>query len=177
MTQRSFTQELRLQSNQSDDSRFSYVFGVFYQKLRQTVSERDRAVVPEVFSPNIIAPLFGLPVGFPIPITEPDGAFTVAFDESIDEQYAAFTNLDYKLTDKLTAQRRRPHLAHEVRFPRHERVRRDPRPRGRHVRKKHRSRRSSASSTRRTRTGCSMPAQPKASAPAAPTGWWPRERA
>ena len=66
------------------------------------MSERDRAVVPEVFAPNIIAPLFGLPVGFPIPITEPDGAFTVAFDESIDEQYAAFTNLDYKLTDKLT---------------------------------------------------------------------------
>src|SRR5688572_14783892 len=102
MTQRSFTQEVRLQSNKSEDSRFNYVFGVFYQKLRQTVSERDRAVVPEVFAPNIIAPLFGLPVGFPIPITEPDGAFTVAFDESIDEQYAAFTNLDYKLTDKLT---------------------------------------------------------------------------
>jgi iron complex outermembrane receptor protein len=102
MTQRSFTQEVRLQSNKSDDSRFNYVFGVFYQKLRQTVSERDRAVVPDVFAPNIIAPLFGLPVGFPIPITEPDGAFTVAFDESIDEQYAAFTNLDYKLTDKLT---------------------------------------------------------------------------
>ena len=102
MTQRSFTQEVRLQSNKSDDSRFNYVFGVFYQKLRQTVSERDRAVVPDVFAPNIIAPLFGLPVGFPIPITEPDGAFTVAFDESIDEQYAAFTNLDYKLTDQLT---------------------------------------------------------------------------
>jgi iron complex outermembrane receptor protein len=102
MTQRSFTQEVRLQSNKSEDSRFNYVFGVFYQKLRQTVSERDRAVVPDVFAPNIIAPLFGLPVGFPIPITEPDGAFTVAFDESIDEQYAAFTNLDYKLTDKLT---------------------------------------------------------------------------
>jgi iron complex outermembrane recepter protein len=102
MTQRSFTQELRLQSNKTDESRFNYVFGLYYQKLRQTVSERDRAVVPDVFSPNIIAPLFGLPVGFPLPITEADGAFTVAFDESIDEQYAAFTNLDYRLTDKLT---------------------------------------------------------------------------
>ena len=102
MTQRSFTQEVRLQSNKSDDSRFNYVFGVYYQKLRQTVSERDRAVVPDVFAPNIVAPLFGLPVGFPLPIVEPDGAFTVAFDESIDEQYAAFANLDYKLTDNLT---------------------------------------------------------------------------
>ena len=101
MTQRSFTQELRLQSNPSDDAKLSYVFGLFYQKLRQTVSERDSATVPEVFSPNMIAPLFGLPIGFPIPLAE-DGAFTAAFDESIDEQYAAFLNVDYKLTDRLT---------------------------------------------------------------------------
>jgi iron complex outermembrane recepter protein len=102
MTQRSFTQELRLQSNASEDSRFSYVVGLFYQKLRQTVSERDRAVVPDVFSPNIVAPLFGLPIGFPLPIVEADGAFTVAYDQSIDEQYAAFANVDFKLTDKVS---------------------------------------------------------------------------
>ena len=66
------------------------------------MSERDTAVVPDVFSPNIVAPLFGLPVGFPLPIVEADGAFTVAFDQSIDEQYAAFANVDFKLTDKLT---------------------------------------------------------------------------
>ncbi|MFC4313987.1 TonB-dependent receptor [Steroidobacter flavus] len=101
MTQRSFAQELRLQSNQHDDSRLSYVLGLYYQKLRQTVYERDSAVVPEVFSPNFVAPLFGLPAGIPIPL-EPDGAYAVAFDETRDEQYAAFLNLDYQLTDRLT---------------------------------------------------------------------------
>ena len=101
MTQRSFTQELRLQSNTSDDSKLSYVFGLYYQKLRQTVTERDSATVPDVFTGYMLAPLFGLPLGTPLPL-ESDGAYSVAFDESIDEQYAAFANLDYQLTDKLS---------------------------------------------------------------------------
>jgi iron complex outermembrane receptor protein len=101
MTQRSFTQELRLQSNPDADSKLSYVFGLYYQNLRQTVRERDSAVVPDVFSANVVAPLFGLPAGIVIPL-EPDGAYSVAFDGTRDEQYAAFANLDYKLTDRLT---------------------------------------------------------------------------
>jgi outer membrane receptor protein involved in Fe transport len=101
MTQRSFSQELRLQSNKNSDSRLNYVLGLYYQNLRQTVTERDRATVPDVFSPNFVAPLFGLPVGVPIPLA-PDGAYSVAFDETRDEQYAAFLNLDYQLTDRLT---------------------------------------------------------------------------
>lgn len=102
MTQRSFTQEVRLQSNPNADSKLSYVFGLFYQNLRQTVRERDSAVVPDVFSANMVAPLFGLPAGIVIPLA-PDGAYSVAFDGTRDEQYAAFLNLDYKLTDRLTA--------------------------------------------------------------------------
>ena len=101
MTQRSFTQELRLQSNPDAKSKLRYVLGLYYQDLRQTVRERDSAVVPDVFSPNVIAPLFGLPVGTPIALA-PDGAFSVAFDGTRDEQYAAFANLDYQLTDRLT---------------------------------------------------------------------------
>ncbi len=101
MMQRSFTQELRLQSNPDADSKLSYVFGLYYQNLRQSVRERDAAVVPDVFSPNVVAPLFGLPVGTPLPLA-PDGAYSVAFDGTRDEQYAAFLNLDYKLTDRLT---------------------------------------------------------------------------
>jgi outer membrane receptor protein involved in Fe transport len=101
MTQRSFTQELRLQSNASDDSKFSYVFGLYYQKLTQTVTEHDSATVPDIFSGYMIAPLFGLPIGTVLPFGT-DGAYAVAFDKSIDEQYAAFANLDYKVTDKLT---------------------------------------------------------------------------
>jgi iron complex outermembrane recepter protein len=102
MTQRSFSQELRLQSNETDDSRFSYVFGLYYQKLRQTVLERDSATVPDTFSGYFISPLFGLPLGLPLLPLEEDGAYSVAFDESVDKQYAAFANFDYKLTDKLT---------------------------------------------------------------------------
>lgn len=101
MTQRSFTQELRLQSNASSDSKLSYVLGLYYQRLRQTVTEHDSATHPDVFSANMVAPLLGLPVGFVWPLA-PDGAYTAAFDESIDDQLAAFVNLDYKLTDKLT---------------------------------------------------------------------------
>jgi iron complex outermembrane recepter protein len=101
MTQRSFTQELRLQSNPDANSKLSYVFGLFYQNLRQSVVERDAATVPDVFSRNVVAPLFGLPVGTPLPL-EPDGAYSVAFDGTRDEQYAAFLNMDYQLTDRLT---------------------------------------------------------------------------
>jgi iron complex outermembrane receptor protein len=101
MTQRSITQELRLQSNPDENARLSYVFGLFYQKLRQTVTERDAAVVPEQFSANMISPLLGLPLGLPFPLA-PDGAFSVAYDRTYDEQYAGFANLDYRLTDRLT---------------------------------------------------------------------------
>lgn len=101
MTQRSFTQELRLQSNSGADSRLSYVLGLFYQNLRQTVTERDSAVVPDQFSRNVVAPLLGLPIGTPYPLAS-DGAYSVAFDRTQDEQYAAFVNLDYQLTDRLS---------------------------------------------------------------------------
>jgi iron complex outermembrane receptor protein len=102
MTQRSFTQELRLQSNADADSKLSYVLGLYYQNLRQTVTEHDAAVVPDVFSRNVVAPLLGLPIGTPYPLAA-DGTYLAAFDETQDKQYAAFLNLDYQLTDRLTA--------------------------------------------------------------------------
>lgn len=86
-TQRSFTQELRLQSNPDPDSRLSYVFGLFYQNSRQTLTERDFAATPGAYL---------LP-------TEIDGVFARAFDRSRDRQYAAFGQVDYRLSDRLTA--------------------------------------------------------------------------
>lgn len=101
MTQRNFTQELRLQSNPDTDSKLSYVLGLYYQNLRQTVTEQDGGRGPE-FGPYFVAPFFlGLPFGTPLPLLE-NNAYVEAFDRSRDRQYAAFANLDYKLTDQLT---------------------------------------------------------------------------
>lgn len=87
-TQKSFTQEVRLQSNADNDSRFSYVLGLFYQNSRQTFDERDYVLNPDAYL-------------FPSALL-PNGNLGRSFLRTRDKQYAAFANLDYELFDGLT---------------------------------------------------------------------------
>jgi outer membrane receptor protein involved in Fe transport len=89
MTQKAFTQELRLQSN-DNGSPLKYVFGLFYQNSRQTSLEHD-------FAPNT----GGLPYLFLFP-TGPDGLLSEATGRTRDRQYAAFGQIDYELLEGLT---------------------------------------------------------------------------
>ncbi|MDT9597364.1 TonB-dependent receptor [Sphingosinicella rhizophila] len=93
-TQRTFTQELRLQSN-SDADRLSYVFGLFYQNARQTSLGID--YFPEFVAWQTAA------YGFPL-LGAPDADDVIALDDNAtrDRQYAVFGDLSYKLTDRLT---------------------------------------------------------------------------
>lgn len=84
MTQRAFTQELRVQSNPSS-SPISYVAGIFYQNSRQTAEEFDVAPNPDQF----IVPSTNGNVGY-------------LLDNARDQQFAVFGQVDYKLADKLT---------------------------------------------------------------------------
>jgi len=89
MTQKAFTQELRLQSNNPDSS-LKYVFGLFYQNSRQTTQEYD------------IAPNTG---GAPYLFLFPTGAGGVVAESTNrirDRQYAAFGQIDYELLEGLT---------------------------------------------------------------------------
>ncbi len=87
MTQKSFTQELRLQSN-NPDSRFKYVLGAFYQNSRQTSVENDLA-------PYTATYLLLFPTG-------PGGSLAISDNRIRDKQYAAFGQLDWELIDGLT---------------------------------------------------------------------------
>jgi iron complex outermembrane receptor protein len=89
MTQKAFTQELRLQSNDSDAA-LKYVFGLFYQNSRQTSQEQD--IAPNTGG----APyLFLFPVG-------PGGLVADATNRIRDKQYAAFGQIDYEVLKGLT---------------------------------------------------------------------------
>lgn len=89
MTQKAFTQEVRIQSNDSDAA-FKYVFGLFYQNSRQTSREND--IAPNTGG----APyLFLLTPG-------PGGLVGEATDRIRDRQYAAFGQIDYRLAEGLT---------------------------------------------------------------------------
>lgn len=89
MTQKAFTQELRLQSN-DPTSPLQYVFGLFYQNSRQTSAELDIA-------PNT----GGLPFLYLLP-TGPDGLLGDTTARTRDRQYAAFGQIDYELLKGLT---------------------------------------------------------------------------
>lgn len=97
--QKSFVQEVRLQS-QSNDS-FNWVLGAFYMHSRQT-SDQDivspyveRLIQQATGNPNItIAQIFGGPL-------LPGDRFLVASTQAVDEQIAAFAQVDYNITDKL----------------------------------------------------------------------------
>lgn len=89
MRQQAFTQELRVQSNPGE-GRFSYVAGVFFQNSRQTAEEFDRSVNPKGLAGLIpLAPAVNGNIGY-------------LLDNAKDRQIAAFGQLDYKLTDKLS---------------------------------------------------------------------------
>ncbi|WP_234715818.1 TonB-dependent receptor [Sphingopyxis macrogoltabida] len=91
MRQRSFTQELRIQSN-PDTGPISYVAGVFYQNSRQTAEEFDTA--PATDGP-FLWDLLGL-----VPVV--NGTIGYLLDQARDKQFGVFGNLEYNLTDKLS---------------------------------------------------------------------------
>lgn len=79
-TERAFTQEVRLASNQQGGF-LSWVAGVFYD-------HRYQSDIYSLYSP-------------PVDPTAPNILYD--FQSNLDEQYAAFANLDFHLTQKLTA--------------------------------------------------------------------------
>lgn len=90
MTQKAFTQELRLQSNDTG-SPLKYVFGLFYQNSRQTSFEQD--IAPNTGGDPYL--VFFFPTG-------PGGLLAEATSRTRDRQYAAFGQLDYELLKGLT---------------------------------------------------------------------------
>ncbi|ALJ14760.1 TonB-dependent receptor [Sphingopyxis macrogoltabida] len=105
--QRSFTQEVRLQSNDTD-SRLKYVFGAFYQNSRQRARDGDRSFSPydnylypsayhDLFLPPELAAL--LPVFFPL---GPDGTSGYAQTRIVDKNLGFFGSIDFEIIDNLT---------------------------------------------------------------------------
>lgn len=96
--QKTFTAESRLES--SSDGPFKWVLGVFYQvgkqKADQTIlsPDFDRVTLGEYG--GTVEQVFGLP------LAEPGGVIYFGHDRSRDEQLAAFGQVDYDLTDKLS---------------------------------------------------------------------------
>lgn len=99
--QKVFTQEVRLQSN-DPGSRFRWVVGAFYQKSRQTAEE----IVPETLADfnRLSQALFGANGEdvFGIPLTAEGNSF-VNRVRGTDEQIAAFADVTYQITDRLSA--------------------------------------------------------------------------
>ncbi|MEN7536741.1 TonB-dependent receptor [Aurantiacibacter flavus] len=98
--QKSFTQEVRLQSRRNET--FNWVLGAFYMHSRQTSAQDivspfvERLIQQVTGNPNItIAQIFGGPL-------LPGDRFLTATTEAVDEQIAAFAQVDYNITDKLT---------------------------------------------------------------------------
>lgn len=98
MTQKQFTQELRIQSNGGGDSRLNYVFGLFYQNSRQTTYDEDIAPRFDEWMLGLTGQstidIFGLPTG-------PGGLIYVQEARSRDRQYAAFGDVSYNLSGTL----------------------------------------------------------------------------
>jgi len=96
--QRNFTQEIRLQSSNAE-SRFNWVIGGFYSHNRQEATQ----YVEDTYLPTLIQQNFG--VSFNTFFGQPliDGKYTSVLDKavSIDKQWAAFGQVDFKITQKL----------------------------------------------------------------------------
>ncbi|MDA5195005.1 TonB-dependent receptor [Govanella unica] len=96
--QRSFTQEVRLQST-APDARLNWVVGAFYQHAKQTVTQRNTAEnfaqAVKALTGGTMLQVFGRDV-------LPGNTVYTASDDSLDEQIAAFGQLDYKVVDWLT---------------------------------------------------------------------------
>lgn len=95
-TQRTFTQELRLQSEGGSASRLNYVLGLFYQDARQTATGRNLFPAFGAWTTAVFgAPILGVP--------GPDNVVSADDNTTLDRQYAGFGQFDYDITDQLTA--------------------------------------------------------------------------
>jgi iron complex outermembrane receptor protein len=98
-SQRTFTQELRLQSN-SATSRLNWVVGAFYSKSIQRFTEY-------VYDPSFDAMLtsfFGAPASIILGMAPLQGKYSLAGSgRGTDEQLAGFGDVNYAITDKLKA--------------------------------------------------------------------------
>lgn len=96
--QRTFTQELRLQS-QDPDARLTWVGGLFYQHARQHVSQQ----VQDTFLPQLILQGTGQTIDQYLGSGLYQGLYTVVIDpfNTVDRQLAGFGQVDFKFTDKL----------------------------------------------------------------------------
>lgn len=97
-TQRSLTQELRLQSSASN--RLRWVVGLFYQRSKQNATQYDD-------DPSLDAEFFaatGLTLAQALGQAPVDGRFIYIQDpyRGVDRQFAGFGQLDFNLTDQLT---------------------------------------------------------------------------
>lgn len=97
-SQQSFTQEIRLQS-QDADARLTWLVGAFYQNAKQGHHER----VEDIFLPDLFFDNTGLNFDDIFPGGLYEGLYTVKIDpiDTVDKQLAFFGQADFKLTDKL----------------------------------------------------------------------------
>ena len=98
--QENFTQEVRLQSADSD-SRASWVVGAFYSHAKQRAQQ---FIDGEQFG-DLLSAVFGVPVTVEDvfgsgPVR--DNLVYVSDDHTTDEQLAAFGQIDYEIVDRLT---------------------------------------------------------------------------
>jgi iron complex outermembrane recepter protein len=97
-TQQVFTQEIRLQSSDSDD-RLTWVVGSFFQRSRQESTET-------IYSPQLnelTNALYGVPVidAFGVGLG-PGGLSYLGIDSTVDQQTAGFGQIDLKLASDIT---------------------------------------------------------------------------
>lgn len=112
-TQRSFTQELRLQSN-NPDSRIQYVFGAFYQNSRQRARDGDSFSSPY---DNYLYPSSyhaASPVALPFPLDllagiyppffliGPNGTSGYSQTRIVDKNLGFFGSIDFEIIENLT---------------------------------------------------------------------------
>ena len=97
--QRSFTQEVRLQSAGGSDARINWVVGVFYQNARQYAEEYVRIPELDLLSNT----LFGAPAEAVFGIGNlPGDVSYFGVDRARDRQLAAFGQVDFELLPRLT---------------------------------------------------------------------------
>jgi iron complex outermembrane recepter protein len=164
-SQRNFTQEVRLQS-QNAESRLSWVVGVFYQRAKQHHHER----VEDIFLPDLFFNNTGENFDDVFPGGLYEGLYTVKIDpiDTVDKQKALFGQIDYKLTDKLKATAGVRYAETDFTIHRSTLARSSARsPKTAAASQPSRSHRKSACRISSTTTRCCTRAPPKASAAAA----------
>jgi Outer membrane receptor proteins, mostly Fe transport len=99
--QQQFTQEVRIQSRSSSGDALNWVFGVFYQDIKQRASQ---SLHTPGFDDLLGFFLPGLTVegAFGAPLLQPGDVAYVETASSRDKQTAAFAQVDYKVVPKLT---------------------------------------------------------------------------